>query len=333
MRAIYRQVAMLAFGVVVALAGTAEAQQKFTIKYGWASSTGETDPHALAAREFKRLLEASSNGRIEVQLFPNRQLGDEKPMLEGMRFGTVDMATITNATTATMESAFQVIDLPFLFRDEAQAHAVLDGPVGQKLAARAEAKGVKVLGYIELGFRHMVNNVRPVTKPDDVRGVKYRVMQSPLYISMFSSLEGNAVPMSWGDMFPALQQGAIDGLEVPLAIIEQNKIFEMTKFLSLTNHTYTAAELLISKRTFERLPPELAKAVVEAGAAATKVQRRAMADASGKLIASLQAKGMKVNTVADVQPFRSAMGTVYDQTRSSVGDALMKEILAAVGSR
>jgi tripartite ATP-independent transporter DctP family solute receptor len=194
-------------------------------------------------------------------------------MLEGMRLGTVDAGVITNAVIAQIEPAFQVNDLPFLYESEAQAQAVLDGPVGKKMAAKLDAKGIKLLGFMEGGFRNMINNVRPVLKPDDVKGVKYRVMQNPVFIGMFSSMGGNAVPMAWGETFTAVQQGTIDGLEIPLAVIDQNKYFEVTKYLSLTNHTYSAIPLLISKRTFDRMPEDLKKAVVDAGVAATKAQR------------------------------------------------------------
>ena len=206
-----------------------------------------------------------SGGRIEVQLYPNRQLGDEKPMLEGMRLGTVDAGVITNAVIAQIEPAFQLNDLPFLYENEAQAQRVLDGPVGQKLAAKLETKGVKLLGWMEGGFRNMINNVRPVEKPEDVKGVKYRVMQNPVFIGMFSSLGGNAVPMAWGETFTAVQQGAIDGLEIPLAVIEQNKYAEVTKYLSITNHTYSAIPLLMAKRAFDKLPDDLKKVVIDSG--------------------------------------------------------------------
>jgi tripartite ATP-independent transporter DctP family solute receptor len=311
-------------------AGTAIAQQKIVIKFGWASADNPSDPNAITAHEFKKAVEATTGGRIEVQLFPNRQLGDEKPMMEGMRLGTVDSATITNSSIAQTEPSFQIADLPFLFKDEQQAHEVLDGPIGAKLGQKLETKGIKLLGFMELGFRHMINNVRPVEKPGDVQGVKFRVMQNPMYIAMFSSLGGNAVPMAWGEMFPALQQGAIDGLEAPLSIVEGNKIFDMAKFLSLTNHTYSGGGILMSKRAFDRLSPELQKQVMEAGRIASKAQRAAMAAEDGKLIGSLKAKGMTINKVADVQAFRALMSGVYDKARSQVGDELMNDLMKAV---
>ncbi len=305
--------------------------QKSVIKFGWTSSTGETDPYAVGAREFKKEVEARSKGRIEVQLFPNRQLGDEKPMIEGMRLGTVDAGAITNAVIAQVEPAFQLNDLPFLFENEPQAQKVLDGPVGQKLQKKLEAKGVVLVGFLEGGFRNMINNVRPVEKPEDVQGVKYRVMQNPVYIGMFSSLGGNAVPMAWGETFTAVQQGTIDGLEIPLSVIDQNKYFEVTKYLSLTNHTYSAIGLVVSKRSFDRLPADLKKAVMEGGAAAIQSQRAASAKAQQAVLASLESKGMKINRVKDVKAFRAKVQKVYADVRGTLGDPnLMDEALAAV---
>jgi tripartite ATP-independent transporter DctP family solute receptor len=308
----------------------AMAQNKTIIKLAWTSGDGATDPYAVGGRAFKEALEKTAGDRIEVRLFPNRQLGDEKPALEGIRLGTVDAGIITNAVVAQIEPTFQLNDMPFLFANEAQAQAVLDGPIGKKLAAKLDAKGIKLLGFMEGGFRNMVNNVRPVAKPEDVKGVKFRVMQNPVYIAMFSSLGGNAVPMAWGETFTAVQQGAIDGLEIPLAVIEQNKVFEITKYLSLTNHTYSAIHLIMNKRLFERLPPDLQKAVVEAGAVATAKQRARAAEVASEIVGKLKAHGMTVNPVADFTPFRESVQHVYKQFEPSIGADLLKETLAAV---
>jgi tripartite ATP-independent transporter DctP family solute receptor len=324
-----RVFAAAAAGLLFA-AAPVSAQQKTVIKLGWTTSDGAQDPYALGARAFKERVESASGGRIEVQLFPNRQLGDEKPMIEGMRLGTVDAGVITNAVIAQIEPAFQLNDLPFLYESEAQAQRVLDGPIGQKLAAKLEAKGIKLLGWMEGGFRNMINNVRPVEKPEDVKGVKYRVMQNPVFIGMFSSLGGNAVPMAWGETFTAVQQGAIDGLEIPLAVIEQNKYFEVTKYLSLTSHTYSAIPLLMAKRSFDRLPDDLKKAVLDSAAAATKAQREASGTAAKETLVKLEKAGMKINRVGDFKPFRASVQSVYEQFKPSIGADLMQEALAAV---
>lgn len=314
----------------LAFGGSALAQQKHVIKIGWVTPDSPQDPYATGARTFKQAVERQSNGRIEVQLFPNRQLGDEKPMLEGIRFGTVDAAVITNAVVAQIEPAFQVNDLPFLFGSEAQAHKVLDGKVGQTLTKKLESKGVVALGYMEGGFRHMINNVRPVSRPEDVKGVKYRVMQNPVYIDMFSSMGGNAVPMAWGETFTAVQQGTIDGLEIPIAVIDSSKYNEVTKFLSLTNHTYSMIALLISKKSLDKLPKDLQEVVREAGRTAVGAQRQAAGANARQLVDTLAKKGMKVNPVGDIAPFRASVKPVYDKFTPSIGKELMGEVMAAV---
>ena len=328
-----QRIALLA-GLLAALglgfSGAASAQQKITIKIGWVTPDSPQDPYANGARTFKQAAERQSNGRIEVQLFPNRQLGDEKPMLEGLRFGTLDAAVITNAVVAQIEPAFQVNDLPFLYSNEAQAHRVLDGKVGQTLAKKLDGKGIVALGFMEGGFRHMINNVRPVSKPEDVKGVKYRVMQNPVYIDMFSSLGGSAVPMAWGETFTAVQQGTIDGLEIPIAVIDSSKYNEVTKYLSLTNHTYSMIALLMSKKSYDKLPADLKIVVREAGKTALGAQRTAAGANAKELVSTLEKKGMKVNVVADIAPFRAAVKPVYEKFKGSIGADMMNDVLAAV---
>ncbi len=319
-----------AFAASVALALPMTSVAQTVIKLGWTTADGATDPYAIGARDFKSAVEKATNGQVQVQLYPNRQLGDEKQMIEGMRFGTVDAAVITNAVIAQIEPSFQVNDLPFLFSNAAQAQKVLDGPVGQELAARLAKKGILTLGYMEGGFRQMLNNKKPVTTPDDVKGVKYRVMQNPTFIDMFNSMGGAAVPMAWGETFTAVQQGTVDGLEIPVAVIDSAKYFEVTKFLSLTNHTYSMIALLISKRAFDKLTPEQRKAVVEAGKVATAEQRKTVAQNELNLIDGLKKKGMTVNAIGDTAQFRQSVAPMYEKAKSAVGDDLMKQVMEAV---
>ena len=315
---------------LLAAVPAAVAQGKAIIKLGWATSDGERDPSAVGARAFKAALEAASKGTIEVQLFPNRQLGDEKPMMEGLRFGTVDAAIITNAVVAQLEPAFQLNDLPFLYADEAEARKVLDGKVGAEMAKRLEANGITVLGYMEAGFRNMINNKKPIEVPGDVAGIKFRVMQNPVFIDMFNSLGGSAVPMAWGETYTAVQQGMIDGLELPLAFIDSLKVYEVTKLLSLTNHTYTALELLICNRALGKLSAEQRKAVAEASKIAVAEQRRANFEHTRQVIDVLKGKGMQVNAVSDPAAFRKAVAPVYEKFRTSIGPELMDAALAQV---
>jgi tripartite ATP-independent transporter DctP family solute receptor len=317
-------------GLCLGLAGTAQAQSPTVIKLGWTTSDGAQDPYAVGARAFKRAVERESRGSIEVQLFPNRALGDERQMLEGMRFGTVDAGIITNAVVAQLDTGFSLNDLPFLFANEAQAHKVLDGDVGAELSKRLATKNIVVLGFMEGGFRNMINNKRPVTMPADVIGVKYRVMQNPVYIDMFNSMGGSAVPMAWGETFTAVQQGTIDGLEIPLSVIEANKYYEVTKFLSLTNHTYSVNVLLMSKRTMDKLSPEQRTAVMNAARSATAIQRQVALSDAQKTQISLEKNGMKINRIADVPAFRKSVAPVYEKFRQGGNSPLLDKVLAEV---
>lgn len=301
-----------------------------TLKIGWTTSDGATDPYAITARQFAEALEKLAPGQLKVELYPNRALGDEKEMLEGLSFGTLHMGVITNAPIASIESAFQVNDLPFLYADEAQAHKVLDGPVGQALMKKLAGKGIKGFGFAEGGFRHMINNVRPVYTPKDVEGIKWRVMQNPVYIGMFRSLGGNAVPMAWGEVFTAVQQGTIDGLEIPIAVIQNNGYFEVTKYLSLTNHTYSALGVLMSMKVWEKLSPDQQKAVEKAARMAIEQERAKSMENVKQLIDKLKEEKMAINAIKDPKAFREKVKPVYDEFRPSIGGELMDMVLNAV---
>lgn len=325
-----RSAAWLTGLAVICLAASLAWAGPQALKIGWTTSDGPTDPYAIAAREFKKALDAAAPGQFDVQFFPNRQLGDEKEMLEGMSFGTLHLGVITNAPIASIEPAFQVNDMPFLYADEPQAHKVLDGAVGQALLAKLAKKKIKGLGFAEGGFRQMINNVRPVVEPKDVAGVKWRVMQNPVYLGMFRALGGNAVPMAWGETFTAVQQGTVDGLEIPIAVIQNNGYFEVCKYLSLTNHTYSALGVLMSQKVFDKLSAANQKAVQEAAKAAIAAQRKMNAANEEKIKETLANKGMKINKIKDPAAFRAKVGPVYDEFKPSIGADIMDQVLAAV---
>ena len=311
------------------LFGTANAAE-IELKLAWLTADSETDPYAITAHAFKKELEAALPGRVEVALFPNRQLGDDKEILEGLQFGTIDLGIITNAVVANLEPAYQLVDLPFLFGSTEQAHEVLDGPVGQELASKLIDDGVLSLGAAEGGFRNMINNTRPVRTPADVAGVKYRTMQNPVFIEMFSALGGSPVPMAWGEVFTAMQQGTVDGLEIPASVVNSNNFAEVTKYLSFTRHTYSAIHLLMSKRNFDRLPEDVQQAVLDAGEAAIKAQRIAVAEGERDVIAALTEAGMEINDIENVGAFRAEVTSVYERFEDSIGKDLLDRALSAV---
>jgi TRAP-type transport system periplasmic protein len=220
--------------------------------------------------------------------------------------------------------------MPFIYSNKEQAHRVLDGPNGQRLMKLLEAKNIIGFGFAEGGYRHMINNVRAVFSPEDVSGIKWRVMPNPVYIGMFRALGGNAVPMAWGEVFTAMQQGTIDGLEIPIAVIYNNHYFEVAKYLSLTNHTYSALGLLMSKRKYDSLTKDQQTAVKKAARKAINEERRMNTENVKILVEKIKEKGMQVNEVKDPRAFRDKVKPVYDEFRSSIGNELLDSVLAEV---
>lgn len=308
------------------------AAEAVTLRIGWTTSDSPVDPYAVTAREFAKALEELAPGQFDVRFFPSNQLGDEREMLEGLSLGTLDMGVITGTAIATMEPTFQLNDLPFLYSSAEQAHRVLDGPVGQQLMAQLEKHRILGLGFAEAGFRHSINNVRPIRTPADFQGVKFRVQPSDLFIDAFRAIGANPIPMAWGEVFTAVQQGTVDGLEIPLTVIAANRYSEVTRYLSLTGHAYNALGLLISRRTYDRLTPEQQAAVREAAAVTLPRQRRINAENQADILRQLESEGMVVNEVESVQAFRDAVSGVYAQYRTRIGADLVDQALEQVSS-
>ncbi|MEY8828531.1 TRAP transporter substrate-binding protein DctP [Sedimentitalea sp. XS_ASV28] len=326
MNLIGKTVLVTLFALAVASASiAADVKMKVT----WNTADNPKDPYAITAHLWQEKLNELMPDTFELQFFPNAQIGDEKLALEGMRFGTIDAALVTNAMIATIEPDFQVLDLPFLFKDEAMAHRVLDGQVGELLLSSLEDKGIVGLGFAEGGFRHMINNARPVATPDDAQGIKFRVMQNPVFIGLFKSIGSNPVPISGAEAYAATQQGTVDGLELPLAVIESNGYDEVTKYLSLTRHTYSAIGVLMSKRFYDKLSEEQRAAVREAALAAIAEERVATQKNAAETVKILEERGMTVNDIEDVKPFRKLVQPVYEEFRSEISPEVFDGAMSA----
>ena len=303
-----------------AFAGTAAAME---IKF--AHVVNEKDAFHVAAEKFKELVEKRSQGALTVTIFPNAKLGDERTLLERMKMGIVDAGIITNGPIINFVPSFGVIDLPFLFRDPKHAYKVLDGSIGQKLMADLESQGWKGLAFGERGFRNLTNSKRTVNKPDDVKGLKIRVMQNPVYVDSFKALGANAVPMAWTEVLTALQQGTVDGQENPLNVIMAFKLYESQKYLSITRHAYAPAPIIMSMSTWKKLTPAQQEMVRKAAQEAAEHERAWDNKMEADWLKELKAKGMIVAT-PDLKPFQKAVQPVYDQYTAKYGKALIDSI-------
>jgi hypothetical protein len=214
-----------------------------------------------------------------------------------------------------------VFDLPFLFANEKEADAVLDGPAGKYFNQKLEAAGLVNLAYWENGFRNLTNSKRPVTKLEDFDGVKVRVMQNNIFLDTFKTLGTNAVPMAFGEVFTALETKTIDGQENPYVTIETSKLNEVQKYLSVTRHAYTPFLLLYSKKLWDQLNPQEQAVLREAAIEGQKVQRAANRSLNEKSLESLKAKGMLVNEISipEQTRLRTKVLTVYEKHLPTIG--------------
>lgn len=326
-----RSMMLLCTAALVTLASAPVQAEAVKLRMGSATADAETDVYKIAYRELTKALEEMAPGQFDVSFFPNRQLGDEKEMVQGLQLGVLDLAPITNSVVANTAPQFVVNDLPFLYASQEIAAEILDGELGDELLASLEEKGIVGLAFCEAGYRHMLNNIQPVNTPADVIDAKYRVMQSPIFIGMFESLKGNPVPMAWGDTITAFQQGAIDGLEVPAWVVAGANLDEVAKYMSLTRHVYSAAPLMMSKTSFNKLTAEQQDVMRKAAKKACGIQRERGAAQEAEIIENLRAGGkIQINEVADAGPFREAMQPVYEQYRDKIGSDRLDAWLSAV---
>jgi TRAP-type transport system periplasmic protein len=316
---------LLAAAAAVLLPVAAHAQAvKLTLGHGAAVG----NPRHEAAVKFADVLKAKSGGRIEVQVAPSAQLGDDAAMVTALRTGALDLSANSQGALANAVPEYAAFGMPFLFSDAAQAFKLLDGPLGKELADKSAEKGMVVLGYWDNGIRQMTNSKHPITKVEDMKGLKMRTPPDATLVDIMQALGAEAQQIKFAELYVALQQGVVDGQENPLMNIHASKLYEVQKYLALTNHQFQMTPFLMSKRSWDRLSDADRKAVQEAAAEATALQRRLSAESDAKLLVDLKAKGVQVTTV-DKAAFAKATASVDDKWVASPIGGYVKKVIAA----
>lgn len=283
-------------------------------------------PTIEAVKFMGQQLEKSTGGRIKIQVFHSAQLGQEKDTIEQTRFGVIDMNRINMAPFNNLIPATNVPSLPFIFRSVDHMRKVMDGPIGDALLKEFEKHDLVGLAFYDSGSRSFYNSKRPINTPADMKGLKIRVQQSDMFVSLVSALGANATPMNFGEVYSGLQTGVIDGAENNWPSYESTKHFEVSKFYSQTEHSLSPEVLVMSKKSFDKLSPA-DQAAVRAAAKESVAKMRELWDAREKASeAKVKAGGAQVNAV-EKQPFIDAMKPVYDKF---VTDAKLKEMVAAI---
>ena len=320
-----KRFSVICLAVFLVVAGTAAFAAEFTLKLGHIADP--QNPYAQGAVKFTELVKEKTGGAVEIQVFPSSQLGNQRDLIEGLTFGTVDMTLTSTAVLGNFLTEAAVFDLPFIFRDIPHAYKALDS-VGMEICKPLEKRGIKVLAMFENGVRHMTNNRNPIRKPEDVKGLKIRVMEQPIYIEMMKILGASPTPMAFGELFTALQQGVVDGQENPAAHIYTSRFFEVQKYISLTAHTYSAEPLLVGMGVWSKLPENHRKAIQEAANEARDWQRDLCRQLENQYWDKIRESGKsEINDDVDKAAFMEATKPVWAMFEEKLGKQNIEAIV------
>ncbi len=301
-----------------------------TIKFPAASNKGH--PQVQGVEKFAELVKQKSGGKITVRPFPGGTLGPDLQIVSGMQGGTVEMNVMNASLLAGNVKEMTLWDVPYLFNDAREADALADGPIGKRLLDKLQERGLVGLAYWDLGFRHMHTTKKPITKADDFKGMKMRVIPTPIYVEFMNALGANAVPMPFTETYTALEQGAIDGMTNPLLNILDGKFNEVTKHLTLTSHMYTPQAVIVSKKFWDKLSADEKKILQDAATETATYQRKVARDEGTKVLAELRKRGMQVHELApeEVAKMRERAKPVIAKFTKDIGEPLLKEAYAEV---
>jgi TRAP-type transport system periplasmic protein len=296
-----------------------------TIRYAHGAPT--THPSHIWGTKFGEALESMTGGSLKVQIFPNVQLGKDPEVVGEVQAGVVEMINSGNSVFSQYVPSATIMDMPYLFKDLDHLYRVQDGPIGQQISKLYEEKAFRVLGWADIGIRHITNSKRPIEKPGDLKGLKIRVVPSKVFVEIFKALGPNVVTLDFSELYLALQQGVVDGEDNPTTTIQSAKFYEVQKYLSLTGHVVGTNPSVISDKFFAKQSPDVQKALIGAGAEATKATRQFVRDNETKALDFLKGKGMVVNAPNRL-PFRAATASVYQRLKEQAPPDLVAKIRA-----
>ena len=323
-KTLLRSAVALAFGAVLMPLAVQAQAVKLTLGHGAAPG----NPRHEASLKFAEVVKARSSGRIEVQVSPSAQLGDDAAMVTALRTGALDLSANSQGAVANAVPEYQAFGMPFMFKNAGQAFKILDGPLGKELADKSAEKGMIVLGYWDNGIRHMTNSKKSITKVEDMKGLKMRTPPDTVLVDIMQALGAEAQQIKFAELYVALQQGVVDGQENPVMNIHASKLYEVQKHLALTSHQFQITPFLMSKRSWDRLSADDRKILTDAAAEATTLQRKLSQDSEDKLLADLKSKGVQVSEV-DQSAFVKATSSVESKWLATPIGPYLKKVVAA----
>jgi tripartite ATP-independent transporter DctP family solute receptor len=304
----------------------AEAKYKFKLAHVIAANT----PIDIGAKRFAELVKQRTNGEVEISVFPAAQLGAERAIIEGVQLGTIEMSFTTTGAIGGFAPEFQVLDLPFLFPSYEAAYTYLDGEPGKKLLALLDRKGIHGVVFLENGWRNFTTSKNPVKRPEDLKGQKIRVMESPMYMGLIRTLNASPTPMAYSELPNALLQKVIDGQENPSVNIYSAKMFESQPYMIKDRHTYNVMIFKVNGKVWKGLPENLRKTIEETAVEVRDFQRKLNREADDSFVRKLQEKGMKVYepNAEDIKAWQAATAPLYEDAKKIVTGNWVVETVA-----
>ena len=324
-------VVALCLAAVLGAPSVAPAQSAMTWKAGTATAGGNPLNDAMGI--FAKQLAERSRGQIKLDVhLANALAKGEGAHLEGVQLGTIDVAAIGSAPVGGMfEPSYQALDLPFLWATREQVWTVMDGPLGQELLKKMEAKNLKAFCFGGgWGFRNMMSNKRAIVTPEDMKGQTIRVQESPTYVAMMKAMGANPVPMPYVEVYLAMKQGTIDGMELPSFTFTSDKFQEVTKYYSLTRHSYPPIAWFMNLKKYQGLPADVQKTVDDSMREACQLHRRLEVEKEKSDFEVMKKAGVQINEVKDIRAFQALMKPAYDYVEGQVGKEFMTRLRAAV---
>ena len=322
----------LALSAIGALGATASKAATAPVSLRFGAIQAPTTAVVRAMEVFKAELARTAPDQFKVEIYPSGQLGSFREMMEATQLGTQDMMVATPAVAAPFAKKMDVMTLLFLASSKEKVFAAVDGEFGGRLNAAMEAAGFRVLGWWDTGPRHFLNNRRPINTPDDLKGLKLRVIPSPAWVKSMTALGANPVAMDYKELFSALQQNVIDGYEGIVTDVDKSGMFQVVKYLTLSNHLFDVFGVYINKRKFDSLTPQQQKLLTDAMRVATTWQRKAQTEEIDESMAKLR-KLMQINelTEANRQLFIAKVRPVYKEFENDLGKDLIDAAVKAMG--
>jgi len=300
----------------------------YTLKFS--IGTTQSGAQYRGLEYFEDIVEQRSDGHIQVELFHSAQLGDDLQAVSALQAGTLEMTAPSTSPLVSMFPQFAVFDLPFLFPTPDVADEVLDGEIGDAMLETATTNGLVAIGWAENGYRQLTNSQQAVATPDDLDGLKVRTMQNPIHLDIWRTLGANPTPMSFAELFTALEQGVVDGQENPWITIQASKFNEVQDYATESNHVYTPFITLVSERFWSKLPEEYQGLVTEAAQQMGDYEREVSRSMNDQIKQELIDDGMQITelTPDQVAAFQDSLTAVYDDWREKIGGELIDDIRA-----